>query len=484
MAVLVRLAASPDRVVSRQALFDSVWPGTIVGDHVLTRAIYALRRALTDSSTNSRTVQTVPKRGYRLLTPVRWVRQQSLDQREPRRPIVRPLPQGDAVAVLPLALPPTLETQQFLGAGISRDLTLLLSMIPGLRVIGSVSVEQLTAAGADLPSVAAQTGARYMVSGSIETRTDLFRLRAELVDTRTQEQLWAKRYDAPLSELFDVQDRIVQSMARSLASTLALGTVEHSERLEPFDLTVYEHVQLAENARCRYDREAADFIVHHLESALAVHRRDGVVHAMLAMQLAQNLVTGWASDPLATRSAAAWHLQEALTHSPNDSRVLMAAGISALMRGAHLEAMDYLERSLARNPNESHTLAELGMARYFVTQELVPSIEMLEEAERSAPNHPRFGIWAYRRGICYYEAGRSNDAIDAYDEAIARMPSYRHIHLTKAVALASIGQDAAAIDAIQQGAGMPPSVPYREYERGVLAFGLSIPAPLLSLIHI
>jgi len=67
MEVLLRLAESPGRVVSKVELFDSVWPGVVVGDDSLTRAISELRRALGDSTRSPRIIETVPKRGYRLI---------------------------------------------------------------------------------------------------------------------------------------------------------------------------------------------------------------------------------------------------------------------------------------------------------------------------------------------------------------------------------------------------------------------------------
>lgn len=70
MDLLVLLAASPREVVSRERLFAELWPGTFVSDEALTTAVYQLRKALGDRARAPRFVETVPKRGYRLLAPV------------------------------------------------------------------------------------------------------------------------------------------------------------------------------------------------------------------------------------------------------------------------------------------------------------------------------------------------------------------------------------------------------------------------------
>ena len=70
MDVLLRLAASPGEVVTRQALIDDVWPRRLVADEVLSRAIAELRTALADDARDARFIETLPKVGYRLIARV------------------------------------------------------------------------------------------------------------------------------------------------------------------------------------------------------------------------------------------------------------------------------------------------------------------------------------------------------------------------------------------------------------------------------
>jgi DNA-binding winged helix-turn-helix (wHTH) protein len=75
MAVLTELARHSGRVVSRQELHDTIWPGVVVTDYTLNRCIYRLRRALDriagdGGGTGSELIETLPKRGYRLLAEI------------------------------------------------------------------------------------------------------------------------------------------------------------------------------------------------------------------------------------------------------------------------------------------------------------------------------------------------------------------------------------------------------------------------------
>ncbi|MGB5623971.1 MAG: winged helix-turn-helix domain-containing protein [Gammaproteobacteria bacterium] len=70
MGVLVELAARPGEVVTRNDLIEKIWRGRIVSDEVLSRCVSLLRSALRDDPKNPQFVQTIPRVGYRLISPV------------------------------------------------------------------------------------------------------------------------------------------------------------------------------------------------------------------------------------------------------------------------------------------------------------------------------------------------------------------------------------------------------------------------------
>ena len=76
MEVLAVLSERAGQVVSRDELLDKVWPDVVVTEHTLSRCIYQLRQELGNvcsgsGHTDYNPIETLPKRGYRLLaTPV------------------------------------------------------------------------------------------------------------------------------------------------------------------------------------------------------------------------------------------------------------------------------------------------------------------------------------------------------------------------------------------------------------------------------
>jgi len=75
MEVLAVLIRHPGRVVSREELLDTVWPGMVVTEHTLSRCIYQLRNELgkigrAPGQAEYDPIETLPKRGYRLVATI------------------------------------------------------------------------------------------------------------------------------------------------------------------------------------------------------------------------------------------------------------------------------------------------------------------------------------------------------------------------------------------------------------------------------
>jgi len=73
MEVLVCLAQHAGEPVAKEQLLQTVWSDTFVGDDVLKRVIVELRRVFEDDVNNPKFIQTITKRGYRLIAHVKWV---------------------------------------------------------------------------------------------------------------------------------------------------------------------------------------------------------------------------------------------------------------------------------------------------------------------------------------------------------------------------------------------------------------------------
>ncbi len=79
MDLLVYLARHPGQVVSKNDIIDSVWEGHIVANSALSRCMALLRGALGDDARRPRYIETIPKRGYRLIAPITGIEPEITD---------------------------------------------------------------------------------------------------------------------------------------------------------------------------------------------------------------------------------------------------------------------------------------------------------------------------------------------------------------------------------------------------------------------
>jgi eukaryotic-like serine/threonine-protein kinase len=104
MDVLVCLARRGGQVVRRDEILAEVWPGLNIADSGLSRCIAELRQVLEDDAQNPRIIETVAKRGYRLMVPVEWPPTPEVEQ-APALATGRPGATPDVVATGPVEPP-------------------------------------------------------------------------------------------------------------------------------------------------------------------------------------------------------------------------------------------------------------------------------------------------------------------------------------------------------------------------------------------
>lgn len=464
MDVLCYLARHAGRVVARQELINHVWFSNPDADESLTRAVSKLRGIFRHDSSDQTYIKTIWKRGYTLLA-------------EPVHPTVAPAA-GDAarplpalsdtnseysIAVLPFRNNSAQADDAFLAEGITRDLTMLLSRVPRLRVTAYSSAAMVDERTTPLSEISQGLGVRYVVSGSLTRLGSNFQVRAELMDTFDLVQVWAQRIDERLELFFEIQNKLALDISTSIASALQISFIEATKSRRPFQLSAYELVQRAESLRLNYRRETALEIIELLDRALTLDPKDAAVHAALAIQHTQNIVSRFGGSPQETFALARRHVDTALELAPHDPDVLAAAGITATMMGNARLAVRHLRQSVELDPNNAHSLAVLGWQHCWLHGDPA-GVKMIETAERRAPQHPRFSVWAHYRGHCAIRLGQVDTAITAYRDCVDRNPQYSLNLVTLAAALAFSSKLDEAREVIERVHEIAPDYRFEDYE--------------------
>jgi Tfp pilus assembly protein PilF len=243
-----------------------------------------------------------------------------------------------------------------------------------------------------------------VLEGSVRRAGGRLRIGAQLVDGTSGAHLWAQNFDGAAEDIFDMQDRITESVVALVEPKIQRAEIERSRRERPGSLDVYDlylrtlpdvfvsrpdanarAIALLEQAvaldpafapaaamaaQAYLMRVVMQFdgaggsdaarAVEHARAALALTRDDPIVTAFggfVLLQIAREYDTGLAL------------VRMAVSDNPNSAAILGCAGIGALMGGDLSEAADYLQRALRLDPNGLGTHWQLtGMAHVRMAQ--------------------------------------------------------------------------------------------------------------------
>lgn len=126
-----------------------------------------------------------------------------------------------SVAVLPFFNSSNDPDAEYLSDGITEGIINRLSRLPGLRVMSRSTVFRYKGSASDVKTIAGELKVRAVVLGRVHQRNQQLVVNVELVDVRTQSQLWGEQYNRPIADILDVQEGIAVEVARSLEVALS-----------------------------------------------------------------------------------------------------------------------------------------------------------------------------------------------------------------------------------------------------------------------
>jgi TolB-like protein len=214
MEVLLCLAQRPDETVSKDQLFQAVWPNTVVTEDVLKRCVAELRRAFDDDARNPRFIETISKRGYRLVAPV-----------SPPAAEIAPTDSAvsGSIAVLPFINISADQENEHFADGITGEIIDALAQIQELQVVARTSVFSFKGRQIDLRLIGKQLNVRTVLEGSVRRADNRLRITTQLVNAADGYQVWSQRYDREIKDVFAIQEEIARAIAQRLKTTFPLA---------------------------------------------------------------------------------------------------------------------------------------------------------------------------------------------------------------------------------------------------------------------
>ncbi len=420
--VLKVLAQDPGRTVSQAMLIEKVWAGRTVSPDSVAQCIAEIRRVLGDS--DKRLVETVPRKGYRLVRPASartpqrsgtlvaagailvsclalvWT-SQSLPPAVQEPPVIAVLPFDDFSAA---------PHQGYVSDAVAESIITMLARYPQLTVISRSSSFQFRESDLGTSEIAKRLAADFLLEGSQQFDGTRLRITAQLIDGVSEAHVWADEIDVPLDALLEINSQI----SGKIANAVGHSVIDTSEaRMTGGDVGALMIANAAQSRIMRsFTRENLMKNIEEQEQAIRDYPNSAWGYLGQALSLRVGLRYGWIDgDEAATRKRMYELARMAIELDPNNFMAYHALG-RVLIHNRDVEAaIGAFRRGVDLNPSSSIVTMGLADALVYVgkTDE---ALEVIARLERIDPLYG-FGLtWA--KSSALWQAGACAKALDAF----------------------------------------------------------------------
>src|SRR5271163_945842 len=319
------------------------------------------------------------------------------------------LPEKPSIAVLPFQNMSGDPEQEYFADGMVEEIITGLSRIKWLFVIARNSSFVYKGRHVDVKQVGRELGVRYVLEGSVRKSGNRVRITCQLIDAGTGAHLWADRFDGPLEDVFDLQDKVAASVAGVIEPALQEAETARSTGRPTTDRTAYD-LYLRAHAMVWSSARQIPEALALLERAIARDPHYGPALAWAAMCCYRLRVDGSGTDPDGDSRKGFDFAQRALKVASNDPDVIVNAALALSYFGEDIDAtIALVDRALALNPNFARGWHVGGILRLFAGHPEL-AIEHAETALRLSPR-ARVGTSLSLIGQAHFLARRFYEAV-------------------------------------------------------------------------
>src|SRR5690606_28667480 len=240
----------------------------------------------------------------------------------------------------------------------------------------------------DPQRVGRELGVRYMLEGSWRRAGNRVRITDQLIDATNGGHHWADRFEGVLDDIFELQDRITESVVGAIAPQLERAEIERARHKPTASLDAYDYYLRAMAKVHHGSRETIDQALQLFHRAMEIDPDFSSAHAMAAWCHCWRKVNGWMTDRHREMADGSRLALRAVELDKEVSDALSRSGHSLSHLAGDLEGgIALLDKALVLNP----TLAAAWFLGAFLRLwhgETGAALEYLAHAMRSSPLDP------------------------------------------------------------------------------------------------
>jgi adenylate cyclase len=359
------------------------------------------------------------------------------------------LPAKPSIAVLPFTNMSGDPEQDYFADGMVDDIITALARMNIFFVIARNSSFAYKGRPVDIKQVGRELGVRYVLEGSIRKAGNRIRITGQLIEADNGRHVWADRFEGTLEDVFELQDRITESIVWAIEPNVRRAELERvrvkpTSNLQAYDLLLRALPGLAPGSTKAGKDEALSFI----RRALEMDPRYPLAKAAGAFACLQRVMDGYGNaDDVKEGLRLA---DEALADHEDNPAILSCAALAVGSLGYRAlgfrvlgfrydEAQRAIDRALSLSPNLFMVLFAAGMIGCFVG-EGDAAIGHFTRAIRLSPLDPGMSALIVGTGIAQVVCGRYDEALAAAQRAIQESPNFASGHRLMVIALGYLGR--------------------------------------------
>ena len=359
-------------------------------------------------------------------------------------------PAPNSIAVLPFVNMSGDPRNDYLGEGLSEELSNRLTKIPELRVAARTSAFAFKGKDMDMSEIADKLGVSYVLEGSVKRQADRIRVTAALVDGASGSNRWSNSYELPSADLFAIESDMVAQVITALE--LVLGKRAKPSRSQPSNGSVVAYdFYLQGLAYLRQPKSTKSLEAAEELFGRALAEQPDFARAQAGM--CETRVERYALEKVPAYVAAAEEAcanAEALDSAAQE--VHMAVGRLRIATGDAVEAEASYRRALVLVPQSPDVL--IGLAESLAAGGKTDEAE--RTYQRAIATQSRYAAAHLAYGNFLFSQGRAADAVPAYERATFLTPDNPNALSNLGVAYLFMGNFEKAADAFARSLALEP----------------------------
>ncbi|MGI9521705.1 MAG: adenylate/guanylate cyclase domain-containing protein [Hyphomicrobiaceae bacterium] len=342
-----------------------------------------------------------------------------------------------SVAVLPFENKSKEADQLFFADGITDEIIINLTKIPGLLVIDRGSSFVFRDKRSDTKHIAEALGARYLLRGTVRRKGQDIRISASLVEGETGQLIWGDRYGTKLDNVFDLQVKIAAKIASELSKKFESVGQPSVRKRGTEDLLAYDLFLKGRELFYRFSRDSMFEARIYFEKAFSRDKNFAECLAMLAWTYAFEYNNGWAENNDATLGKA---FELAKKATDLNKQLPVANFVRALVhreRREYIEAMGEAQQAIEADPNYANAYIMLATLLYYGGRP-EEGLAMIQKAETIHPYHP--SNYPYHKGQALFILKRYQEAEKVLKQGLSLNPTSQRMRVWLAATLVELGR--------------------------------------------